>query len=104
MEKSISAETTFDVDVADPDVIRRTLLALATRVGVRLRQAGHTGRTVAIKVRLADFRTLNRSRTLPAPTDVAREIFARRWALYQALRPGRQDPAARGTGGRARDG
>ncbi len=87
-EKSISSESTFDEDVADADVIRRTLLSLASTVGVRLRQAGQQGRTVAIKVRLADFRTLSRSRTLPAPTDVAREIFDVSWALYEALRPG----------------
>jgi DNA polymerase-4 len=37
---------------------------------------------------LADFRTVNRSRTLGTATDVAHEIFATAWALYQALRPG----------------
>ncbi len=88
VEKSISSETTFDEDVADPDVVRRTLLGLASTVGVRLRQARLQGRTVAIKVRLADFRTLSRSRTLSAPTDVAREIFDVSWALYEALLPG----------------
>jgi DNA polymerase IV len=88
VEKSVSNETTFDVDVGDDDVIRRTLLGLAVRVGARLRHAGQAGRTVAIKVRLADFRTLSRSRTLPLPTDVAREIFDIAWALYEALRPG----------------
>jgi DNA polymerase-4 len=87
VDKSIGAETTFDVDVDDPDVIRRTLLSLSTRVGARLRTAGHAGRTVAIKVRLADFRTLNRSRTLPTPTDVARDIFDTAWQLYRALDP-----------------
>src|SRR5262249_57012584 len=45
------------------------------------------GRTIAIKVRLADFRTLNRSRTLPTPTDVAREIFDTAWQLCRALDP-----------------
>jgi DNA polymerase-4 len=88
VEKSVSAETTFDVDVADPDVIRRTLLALANRVAVRLRAAGYAGRTVAIKVRLADFQTLSRSRTLLQATDVAREVFDTAWALYRALAPG----------------
>ena len=48
VEKSVGAETTFDEDVAADDVIRRTMLGLATRVGVRLRQAGQSGRTVAI--------------------------------------------------------
>jgi len=88
VEKSAGAETTFDEDVADPDVIRRTLLGLATGVARRLRRTGHAGRTVAIKVRLADFRTLSRSRTLPTGTDVAHEIFSTAWQLFQALAPG----------------
>jgi DNA polymerase-4 len=87
VDKSIGAETTFDIDVDDRDVIRRTLLSLSTRVGARLRAGGHAGRTVAIKVRSADFRTLNRSRTLPTGTDVAREIFDTAWQLYRALDP-----------------
>ena len=88
VEKSVSAETTYDEDVADPEIIRRTMLGLAGRVAGRLRAAGQVGRTVAIKVRLADFRTLSRSRTLDTPTDVAREIFDTAWSLYDALRPG----------------
>ncbi|HEY7222425.1 MAG TPA: DNA polymerase IV [Micromonosporaceae bacterium] len=92
-EKSISAETTFDTDVSDVQVLRRTLLGLSTRVGERLRGAGQAGRTVAIKVRLADFRTLNRSRTLTAPTDVAREIFAAAWALFAQLGQGSGEPS-----------
>jgi DNA polymerase-4 len=88
VEKSIGAEVTFDADVADPLEIRRTLLALAEKVGVRLRRAGQVGRTVALKVRLADFRTVNRSRTLAVPTDTAREMFETAWGLYTVLDPG----------------
>jgi DNA polymerase IV len=85
VDKSIGAEMTYDTDVADPMVVRRSLLALADKVGARLRGSGQVGRTIAIKVRLADFRTVNRSRTLPTTTDVAREIFETAWALFQAL-------------------
>jgi DNA polymerase-4 len=88
VEKSTGAETTFDVDVSDPDEIRRTLLGLATGVARRLRRSGHAGRTVAIKHRLADFRNLNRTRTQPTATDEAREIFDTAWQLYRALDPG----------------
>ncbi|GAA1792403.1 DNA polymerase IV [Planosporangium flavigriseum] len=88
VEKSIGAETTFDVDVSDQDVLRRALLALAGKTAGRLRRAGQIGRTVAIKVRLADFRTFSRSRTLPVATDVTREIFETAWALFQALGTG----------------
>jgi DNA polymerase-4 len=85
VDKSIGAEMTYDTDVADPMIIRRSLLALSEKVGARLRAGGHVGRTIAIKVRLADFRTVNRSRTVPTTTDVAREIFETSWALFEAL-------------------
>jgi DNA polymerase-4 len=88
VEKSIGAEVTFDTDIADPATARRTLLALASKAAGRLRATGQVGRTVAIKVRFADFRTVGRSRTLATPTDVSREVFATAWTLYQALNPG----------------
>jgi DNA polymerase IV len=84
-EKSVGAETTFDTDVTDPDQLRRTLLALAGQCASRARRVGVVGRTVTIKVRYSDFRTINRSRTLPAATDVAREMFETGWALFTAL-------------------
>jgi DNA polymerase-4 len=87
-EKSIGAEMTFDVDVTDRKVLRRSVLALADKVGARLRAAGHVGRTVAIKVRFADFKTVNRSRTGAGGTDVAREIFETSWQLFEGLGDG----------------
>jgi len=74
-EKSIGAEETFDTDVADADVVETKTLELADRCAARLRRAGVVGRTVSIKVRTSDFRTLNRSHTLVTPTDVGREVF-----------------------------
>jgi DNA polymerase IV len=88
VEKSVSAEVTFPSDVGDPQVIRRALLALAGKVAARLRRAGQAGRTVSIKVRTADFRTVTRSRTLAVPTDVARDLFETAWSLFTALKPG----------------
>lgn len=73
-EKSVGSETTFEVDVADLRVLDGHLLALADRCAAQLRSKGVVARTVALKVRTADFRTLTRSRTLAVPTDVAREI------------------------------
>ena len=51
----------------------------------RLRAAGYAGRTVALKVRFADFTTITRSRTLREATDVGQEIYATARALYEAL-------------------
>jgi DNA polymerase-4 len=72
--KSISHETTFAVDVADRDVLRGWLLELTEQVGRRLRRHGLRGRTVHLKVRFADFRTITRSQTLSEPTNVTEEL------------------------------
>jgi DNA polymerase-4 len=74
--------------VAEPEVIREALLALAGRTAGRMRRTGQAGRTVVLKVRLADFRTLSRSRTLRDATDVTHDVFTTAWALYEALNPG----------------
>lgn len=87
-EKSIGAEHTFDTDQHDAVVVGRELLRLSERVGVTLRAKGLRGRTVSIKVRFADFRTITRSRTRTAPTDVAREIHATAIALLTEVPPG----------------
>ncbi len=84
-ERSIGAEETFGVDVDDPQVVLRELLRLSERTARRLRLAGMSGRTVALKVRFADFTTITRSRTLPQATDVAREVYATARGLYEAL-------------------
>jgi DNA polymerase-4 len=83
-DKSIGAEETFDHDIGDPETIRRELLRLSDRVGARLRRSDQAGRTVAIKLRRADFTTITRARTLREPTDLARDIYATACALYEA--------------------
>ncbi len=75
VEKSIGHENTFGHDLTDPVEIRRELLRLSDNVAVRLRKAGLVGRTVVLKLRYGDFRTVTRSRTLAEPTDVARRIY-----------------------------
>ncbi len=73
--KSVSHEHTFDVDTSDPDVVERTLLALAEGVAVRLREGGVRGTTVQIKLRDSTFRTITRQRTLAQATDLADPIW-----------------------------
>jgi len=83
-EKSIGAEETFASDVCDPEVIRRELLRLSGRTARGLRAAGCSARTVVVKLRLASFKTITRSRTLPEPTDVAQQIYTTACELYAA--------------------
>ncbi|SFJ11784.1 DNA polymerase-4 [Streptosporangium canum] len=88
-DKSIGAEETFATDVGDPVKIRRELLRLSERVAARLREGGHVGRTVSVKLRRADFSTISRSRTLREPTDVAQTLYATACDLYTAAGLGR---------------
>jgi DNA polymerase IV len=81
-DKSIGAEETFSTDVGDPEMIRRELLRLSERTARALREAGCVARTVTVKLRLANFTTITRSRTLPEPTDVTRKIYATACALH----------------------
>ena len=81
-DKSIGAEETFSADIGDPELIRRELLRLSERTARGLREAGCVARTVVVKLRLANFTTITRSRTLAEPTDVARKVYATACALY----------------------
>ena len=82
-DKSIGAEETFATDVADPVVIRRELLRLSERTAQGLRAGGWMARTVVVKLRLANFKTITRSKTLPEPTDVAQRIYTTACALFK---------------------
>jgi DNA polymerase IV len=83
-DKSIGAEETFGTDIGDAEMIRRELLRLAGRTARGLRSSGYVARTISVKLRRADFKTITRSRTLAEPTDVARTIYATACDLYAA--------------------
>jgi DNA polymerase-4 len=72
--KSISHETTFAEDVDDREVLRAWLVELAEQVACRLRRHNLRGRTVQLKIRFADFRTITRSKTVSQPTNITDEI------------------------------
>ena len=72
--KSVSVEGTYDTDLTDRPLMEQILTRQATEVAARLKKNGLSGRTITIKVRLYDFTTINRSATLPAPTDQAGTI------------------------------
>jgi DNA polymerase-4 len=86
VEKSISADRTLDTDLTAEADVRRELLRLAEEVGSRVRGRGFVARTIGIKIRFADFRTVTRVRTLPSWTDSTRDIFDTAVELYAGLR------------------
>jgi len=73
--KSVSVEDTYPHDLMDLYSIRGAVTELAERVVRRLREGGHTGRTVTVKARGHDFTTVTRSETLAGPTDDVRLLL-----------------------------
>ncbi len=84
-ERSIGAETTFERDVFSTQQIEEKLLSLTDRCASRLRTQGLMARTISIKVRTNDFRTLTRSRTMPNPSDGTQEIYQYAKTLFAGI-------------------
>jgi DNA polymerase-4 len=82
--KSMGAEETFDRDHADLERLRATLRAQAERVARELRAEGHAGRTVALKLRFADFSTVIRRHT-SEPTQDGLRIYQEASALLDRI-------------------
>jgi DNA polymerase IV len=75
--KSISRETTFERDlhaVRDRAALSRIFTGLCEQLAADLRRKRYAGRTIGVKLRFDDFRTVTRDLTLPAPTDEAAAI------------------------------
>ena len=83
--KSIGKEVTFERDLESPEEAERALLALAEKVGWRLRLAGVRARTIQLKLRRADFTTFTRSRTLFEATAHDEPIFQTVRDLFREL-------------------
>ena len=73
--KSISAETTFDEDIADRDLLDGHVWRLSEKVTDRAKAKGLAGRTVTLKLKRADFTTITRRHTLREPTQMADRMY-----------------------------
>ena len=79
--RSIGAEETFDDDVVAESELERQLLAQSARVAQRLVATGQAGRTIAVKLKWADFTLKSRRMTLPEPVCDTDAIYAAARAL-----------------------
>ncbi len=73
--KSISSETTFNVDLVSSETLERELWPLCETVSRRLKRANLAGRAVVLKLKTADFRLITRHRRLEDPTQLAARLF-----------------------------
>ncbi len=85
-DRSVSAAETFSYDIDDPQEILKELLRMTERSTFRLRQKGLKAQTISIKVRFADFKTINRSRTVDQPINSVHECYEIVKKLYLDLK------------------
>lgn len=85
--KSIGHEETFPHDIHQLERLAREVVRMADGVALRLRRARVAGRTVVLKVRFGDFRTITRSATLPMPVDDAVALSRAAQELLETVDP-----------------
>ena len=85
--KSIGHEETFPADLHDPAELEREVVRMADAVAWRLRRDRRAARTVTLKVRFGDFRTITRSVTVPVPLDDAPALAAAARGLLREVDP-----------------
>ncbi len=88
--KSVSLETTFNDDHADAETLVPVLRALSEKVAARLKAKDIAGRTVVLKLKDKQFRSLTRNRQLADPTQLADRIFRTALPLLEAELDGTQ--------------
>ena len=91
VRKSVSAETTLAQDTDDPDALLELVSRLSSRVAKDLERRQTPGRTVKVKLRLADFTTFTRQLTLAEPVQSSAEVAgAAAELIRRELGPGRK--------------
>ena len=81
--KSVSAETTFEVDTKDAETLSPILMRLSEKVSARMKASGFGGSTVTLKLKTSEFKLLTRARSLPGPTNLAGRIYQAARALLE---------------------
>ncbi len=87
--RSISRETTFETDSIDPAFLQATLSYLSEKAAAALRKEGLYARSITLKLRYSDFRTVTRSHTLPEATAQDACIIRTALGLLSRLLKGR---------------
>lgn len=86
--KSVSAETTFDTDIADMAELENRLWPLCVKVADRMKEKAIAGRVVTLKLKTSDFRTLTRRRTLVDSAQLADTLFRHAREMLAREKPG----------------
>ena len=80
--KSISQEETFPEDIIDKEVLAVTLDNQVEQVAQRLRAQKLQGKTITLKLRFSNFKTITRSFSLDAPTNITATLLEQGEKLF----------------------
>jgi DNA polymerase-4 len=86
--KSISNETTFSEDTADPDLLEGHVWRMAEKVAGRAKAQGLAGRVVVLKLKKSDHGLITRRHALRDATQIADRVFREAMALFRAVPDG----------------
>jgi DNA polymerase-4 len=84
--KSISSERTLAADTRDVKLLKRYLLSQSAEVARQLRQTGVRAKTIVIKIKNADFKTVTRRTTIAIPTQSSDTIYKAAAQLLDAFK------------------
>lgn len=87
--KSISNETTFSTDVSDFKELDKKLWRLCENVSSRLKKKSKAGKTITLKLKTADFKTITRSHSLEKPTQLAETLYQEASFMLQKVVDGK---------------
>ncbi|MCP5382635.1 MAG: DNA polymerase IV [Kordiimonadaceae bacterium] len=73
--KSVSNETTLEKDISDYEILKKYLWSLCEKLSVRLKYQHLSAKTIHLKLKTANFRTVSRSVTLDVPTQMAEILY-----------------------------
>jgi len=88
VEKSHGLERTFATDIEDREELRLLLFGFCEEVSYDLRNRGLRGRTVTLKARYSDFKTVTRSKSIDLPINVGKRIYSVARELLERVPPG----------------
>ncbi|MCL4127357.1 UNVERIFIED_CONTAM: hypothetical protein GTU68_040041 [Idotea baltica] len=89
--KNVGHETTFSRDIHDDEILAAWIVELSDQVGRRMRRNQIYGKTIQLKVRFYDFRTITRSKTIGTGTQTTQDIASTARDLLRQVRESQND-------------
>lgn len=85
--KSVGHSHTLDKDTCNIALLKAYIRMLSEKIGVRLRNSKHTGRTIALTVRYSDFQTFSKHKTMDYCIKSGNEIYSAACSVFNKLLP-----------------